>query len=143
MVSDDLLQKLKALRDGEGERSPSDALVLCEALKQFAAENEDLKEEVEDMDTILVQFVWTDIDYKYWVKVGEGQVDYGEGETEDPSVIMKATSTTWGGLGAGEIDATSAYMSGDLQIDGQLQDAIAYGEINGMVGDILKELRGE
>jgi len=143
MVSDDLLQKLKALRDGEGERSPSDALLLCEALKQLATENEDIKEEVEDMDTILVQLVWTDVDYKYWVKVGEGEVDYGEGETKDPSVTMKATSTTWAGMGSGEIDGTSAYMSGDLQIDGTLQDAIAYGEINGMVGDALKELRGE
>ncbi len=143
MVSDDLLQKLKALRDGEGERSPSDALVLCEALKQLAAENEDIKEEVEDMDTILVQFVWTDVDYKYWVKIGEGEVDYGEGEIEDQTATMKATSTTWAGMGSGEIDGTSAYMSGDLQIDGNLQDAIAYGEINGMVSDVLKELRGE
>ncbi len=143
MVSDDLLQKLKALRDREGEGTPSDALLLCEAMKQLAAENEDLKEEVEDMDTILVQFVWTDVDYKYWVKVGEGEVDYGEGETEDPSVTMKATSTTWAGMGAGEIDATSAYMSGDLQIEGNLQDAIAYGELNGMVGDALSELRGD
>lgn len=143
MVSDDLLQKLKALRDGEGERSPSDALLLCEAMKQLAAENEDIKEEVEDMDTILVQFVWPDVGYKYWVKIGEGEVDYAEGEAEDPTATMKATSTTWAGIAAGEIDATSAYMSGDLQIDGNLQDAIAYGEINGMVGDELKELRGE
>ncbi len=143
MVSDDLLQKLKKLRDGEGERSPSDALLLCEALKQLATENDDIKEEVEDMDTILVQFDWTDVGYKYWVKVGEGEVDYGEGEVDDPSVTMKATSTTWAGMGAGEIDSTSAYMSGDLQIDGNLQDAIAYGEINGLVGEVLKELRGE
>jgi len=53
---------------------------------------------------------------------------------------MKATSATWAGMGSGDIDATSAYMSGDLQIEGNLQDAIAYGEINGMVGDVLKEL---
>jgi len=143
MVSDDLLQKLKALRDGEGERKPSDALLLCEAMKQLAVENEDIKEEVEDMDTILVQFEWTDVGYKYWVKVGEGEVDYGEGEAEDPTVTMKAVSTTWAGMGAGEIESTSAYMSGDLQIEGNLQDAIAYGEINGMVGDVLSELRGD
>ena len=143
MVSDDLLQKLKALRDGEGERKPSDALLLCEAMKQLAVENEDIKEEVEDMDTILVQFEWTDVGYKYWVKVGEGEVDYGEGEAEDPTVTMKAVSTTWAGMGAGEIESTSAYMSGDLQIEGNLQDAIAYGEINGMVGDVLRELRGD
>jgi putative sterol carrier protein len=143
MVSEDLLKKLAAMRDGEGERKPSDALLLCEAFKQLAAENEDIKEEVEDMDLTVVQFEWSDVGYKYWVKFGEGQVDYAEGEAEDPSVTMIATSTTWGGLGSGEIDATSAYMAGDLQIEGNLQDAIAYGEVNGMVGDVLRELGGE
>lgn len=143
MVSEDLIKKLKDLRDGTGERKPSDALLLCEALKQLAVENEDIKEEIEDMDLTTVQFDWTDVGYKYWVKFGEGQVDYGEGEVEDPSVTMKATSTTWAGMGSGDIDATSAYMSGDLQIEGNLQDAIAYGEINGMVGDELKEMGGE
>ncbi|MFX0104860.1 MAG: SCP2 sterol-binding domain-containing protein [Candidatus Hodarchaeota archaeon] len=143
MVSEDLLKKLKDLREGVGERKPSDALLLAEALKQLATENEDIKEEVEDMDTIIVQFEYTDMDYKYWVKVGEGQVDYGEGEAEDTSVTMKATGATWAGMGSGEIEATSAYMSGDLQIEGNLQDAIAYGDINRMVGDVLKELGGE
>ncbi|MFX1569601.1 MAG: SCP2 sterol-binding domain-containing protein [Promethearchaeota archaeon] len=140
MVSEDLLKKLAAMRAGEGERKPSDALLLCEAFKQLAAENEDIKEEVEDMDLTVVQFEWSDVGYKYWVKFGEGQVEYAEGEAEDPSVTMIATSTTWGALGSGELDATSAYMAGDLQIEGNLQDAIAYGEINGMVGDVLKEL---
>ncbi|UCD00943.1 MAG: SCP2 sterol-binding domain-containing protein [Promethearchaeota archaeon] len=143
MVSEDLLKKLKDMREGAGERKPSDALLLCEAMKQLAQENEDIKEEVEDMDLITAQFEWTDVGYKYWVKVGEGQVDYGEGEAEDPSVTMKATSATWVALGSGEIEATSAYMSGDLQIEGNLQDSIAYGEINNMVGEVLRELRGE
>ena len=143
MVSEELAKKLKDLRDGVGERQPSDALLLAEALKQLAVENEDIKEEVEDMDTILAQFVVTDIDYKYWVKVGEGQVDYGEGETEEPTVTMKATGATWAGMATGEVDGTSAYMSGDLQIEGNLQDSIAYGEINSMVGEALKKLGGE
>jgi len=143
MVSTDLLKKLKDLRDGVGERQPSDALLLAEALKQLAVENEDIKEEVEDMDTILAQFVVTDIGYSYWVKVGEGKVDYGEGEAEDPTVTMKATGATWAGMATGEVDGTSAYMSGDLQIEGNLQDSIAYAEINSMAGEALKELGEE
>ncbi|MFX1503594.1 MAG: SCP2 sterol-binding domain-containing protein [Promethearchaeota archaeon] len=140
MVSDDLLKKLKDIREGVGERQPSDALLLAEALKQLAKENEDIKEEVEDMDTIIVQFEYTDSEFKYWVKVGEGEVEYGEGEADDPTVTMKAAGATWAGMGSGEIDATSAYMSGDLQIEGNLQDAIAYGEVNGLVGEVLSEL---
>ncbi|MFX1420294.1 MAG: SCP2 sterol-binding domain-containing protein [Promethearchaeota archaeon] len=139
----DLLKKLAELRDATGERKPSDALVLLEALKQLALENEEIKEEVEDMDTIIAQFEWTDVDYKYWLKVGEGVVDYGEGEAEDPSVTLKATAAIWAASGSDELDSTSAYMSGDLQIEGNLQDAIAYGEINSLVSDALRELRGE
>ena len=142
-MDENLLKKLAELRDGKGERKPSDALILAEALKQLAKENDEIKEEVEDIDQIMVQFEYIDADYKYWVKVGDGSVDYGEGEADEPSVTMKATGATWAGLGSGEIEATSAYMSGDLQIEGNLQDAITYGEINGMVGDVLKELGGE
>jgi len=142
-MDENLLKKLAELRDGKGERKPSDALILAEALKQLAKENDEIKEEVEDIDQIMVQFEYIDADYKYWVKVGDGSVDYGEGEADEPSVTMKATGATWAGLGSGEIESTSAYMSGDLQIEGNLQDAITYGEINGMVGDVLKELGGE
>lgn len=139
----ELLKKLANLRDGSGERKPSDALVLLEALKQLAQENEEIKEEVEDMDTIIAQFEWTDVNYKYWLKVGEGEVEYAEGEAEDPSVTLKAIAEIWASLGSGELDSTSAYMSGDLEIEGNLQDAIAYGEINSLVSDVLRELRGD
>jgi putative sterol carrier protein len=139
----ELLKKLAQLRDGEGERKPSDALLLLEALKQLAVENEEIKEEVEDMDTLIAQFEWTDVNFKYWLKVGEGEVDYGEGDIEDPGVTLKATAEIWTGLGSGELESTSAYMAGDLQIEGNLQDAIAYGELNGLVTDTLRELREE
>jgi len=81
---------------------------------------------------MMVQLVITDANYKYWVKMGDGAIDYGEGEANDPSVTMSATGVTWAGLSSGELDSTSAYMSGDLVIDGNLQDAIAYGEILGI-----------
>jgi putative sterol carrier protein len=138
----ELLKKLAELRDGEGERKPSDALVLAEALKQLATENDELKEELEDLEETIIQFEYTDADYKYWVKFGEGSVDYGEGEAEEPAATMKASGATWVGLGSGELEATSAYMSGELQIDGNLQAAISYGEINGMMREILEELSG-
>jgi len=131
MVDENLIKEIKAMRSG-GSTEPSNALKLAEYMKQLAGESEDLKEELEDMDLTIVQFVVTDVDYKYWLKLGEGAVDYGEGQNDDPSVTMKATGATWVGLSSGELDSTSAYMSGDLQIEGNLQDAIAYGEIMAM-----------
>jgi len=135
MVDENLIKELKELRE-KGGRQPSDALKLYEFVKQLAEENEELKEELEDIDTMVVQLIVTDADYKYWVKIGEGNLDYGEGEGEDPSVTMSATGATWAGLSSGELESTSAYMSGDLVIEGNLQDAIAYGEVLGLAQEL-------
>jgi len=121
MVDENLIKELKEMRE-KGPSKPSDALKMVD-------ESEDLKEELDDIDTMVVQLIVTDADFKYWVKLGDGSVDYGEGDGADPSVTMSATGATWSGLSSGEMDSTSAYMSGDLVIDGNLQDAIAYGEI--------------
>lgn len=139
MVDEKLINEIKAMRD-KGPSAPSDALKLFEFMKQLGAENEEFKEELEDTDTIIAQMEVTDIDYKYWVKFGEGAVDYGEGTNDDATVTMKASQATWTGLSAGEIDSTSAYMSGDLVIEGNLQDAIAFGEIQGLATELGAEL---
>ncbi|MHA1373548.1 MAG: SCP2 sterol-binding domain-containing protein [Promethearchaeota archaeon] len=119
MVDENLIKELKEMRE-KGAGEPSDALKMYEFVKQVAAEDEDLKEELEDMDETKVQMIVTDANYKYYVVLG------------DPGVTMSANGATWAGLGSGELDSTSAYMSGDLVIEGNLQDAIAYGEILAM-----------
>jgi len=139
MVDRELIRKLKKLRE-QGATKPSDALLMYELVKQLAQENEEVKEELEDMEPILVQMIISDVDYKYWVKLGGGKVDYAEGEAEEPNVTMSATGETWTGLSTGELDSTSAYMSGDLKIEGNLQDAIAYGEVLGIALESFGEL---
>lgn len=139
MVDEKLIKEIKEMRE-KGPGAPSDALKLFEFMKQLGAENEEFKEELEDIDTIVAQMEVTDIDYKYWVKFGEGAVDYGEGASDEATVTMKAAQATWTGLSAGEIDSTSAYMSGDLVIEGNLQDAIAFGEIQGLATELGAEL---
>ncbi|MHA2394595.1 MAG: SCP2 sterol-binding domain-containing protein [Promethearchaeota archaeon] len=139
MVDANLIKELKEMRD-KGPGAPSDALKMFEFIKQLAAENEELKEELEDIDTVVAQMEVTDVDYKYWVKFGEGAADYGEGDSDEATVTMKAVTATWTGLSSGEIDSTSAYMSGDLVIEGNLQDAIAYGEILGLAMELGAEL---
>jgi putative sterol carrier protein len=139
MVDANLIKELKEMRE-KGSSEPSGALKMYEFMKQLATENEELKEELEDIDTIIVQQEITDVDYKYWIKFGEGGVEYAEGASDDASVTMKATQATWLGLSSGEIDSTSAYMSGDLVIEGNLQDAIAYGEILGLAMELGADL---
>jgi len=137
MVDENLIKELKEMRE-KGASKPSDSLKMYEFIKQVAEEDEDLKEELEDMDETKIQMIVTDVNYKYYVILGEGKFNYAEGEVDDPGVTMSATGATWAGLASGELDSTSAYMSGDLVIDGNLQDAIAYGEILSMAMESME-----
>ncbi|HEC38863.1 hypothetical protein LCGC14_0942500 [marine sediment metagenome] len=129
MVDESLLKELKAAQDaGASSASPDDMLKTFGFIKQISTENEDLKEELEDMD-IAIQMVITDADKKYWLSVKEGALDFGEGDVENPSFTMSSTLEVGAGILMGEVDATSAYMAGDITVEGNLQDAMAFQEI--------------
>ena len=141
MVDLDLANEVKELTEkGTMKEDPKNILKLMELLNQVSAEDEELKEELEDMDKIVGQMVITDKDFKYWLSSGEGNFDYGEGETEDPTFTMKANWETMGGMMSGEVDGTAAYMSGDLVIEGNLQDTMAYGEFMRIAVEAMQKL---
>ncbi len=129
MVDESLLKNLKAAQDaGAASAKPADMLNSYSFIKQISAENEDLKEELEDMD-IAIQQILTDADKKYWLTVKEGNLEYGEGDVDNPSFTMSSTLEVGAGILMGEVDATSAYMAGDITVEGNLQDAMAFQEI--------------
>ena len=129
MVDEDLLKKIKAAQDaGAASASADDVMQMYEFVKQISKENEDLKEELEDMD-IAISMILTDLDKKYWLTVKEGDLDFGEGDVDNPSFTMSSTLEVGAGILMGEVDATSAYMAGDITVEGNLQDAMAFQEI--------------
>ncbi|TXT65483.1 MAG: hypothetical protein BAJALOKI3v1_100054 [Promethearchaeota archaeon] len=129
MVDENLLMEMKEKFEGGPEAADiDDTLKAFELYSQLAEKSEYLKEEIEDMN-IAVQMIISDKDKKFWVKVNEGDMEYGEGELEDPSFTFTANFETGAGLLFGEIDATSAYMAGDITVEGNLQDAMAFQEI--------------
>jgi putative sterol carrier protein len=129
MVDESLLKELKAAQDaGASSASVDDMMKVFDFIKQVSTQNEDLKEELEDMD-IAIQMVITDADTKFWLSVKEGDLDFGDGDTENPSFTMSSTLEVGAGILMGEVDATSAYMAGDITVEGNLQDAMAFQEI--------------
>ncbi|MHA2393015.1 MAG: SCP2 sterol-binding domain-containing protein [Promethearchaeota archaeon] len=129
MVDESLLKDIKAAQEkGATSASTDDVVKTFEFIKAISTENEDLKEELEDMD-IAIQLVISDADKKYWLTVKEGDLDFGEGDTENPSFTMSSTLEVGAGILMGEVDATSAYMAGDITVEGNLQDAMAFQEI--------------
>ncbi len=129
MVDESLLKEIKAAQDaGASAASAEDVMKMYEFIKQISKENEDLKEELEDMD-IAISMIITDNDKKYWLTVKEGDLDFGEGDVDNPSFTMSSTLEVGAGILMGEVDATSAYMAGDITVEGNLQDAMAFQEI--------------
>jgi putative sterol carrier protein len=129
MVDEDLLKKIKAAQEaGAASASAEDVMQMYEFIKQISKENEDLMEELEDMD-IAISMIITDTDKKYWLTVKEGDLDFGEGDVDNPSFTMSSTLEVGAGILMGEVDATSAYMAGDITVEGNLQDAMAFQEI--------------
>ncbi|MFX1322025.1 MAG: SCP2 sterol-binding domain-containing protein [Promethearchaeota archaeon] len=129
MVDESLLKDLKAAQDaGAAAAKPEDLMRVFKFIKEISTENEDLKEELEDMD-IAIQMIITDADYKFWLTVKEGDLDFGEGEVDNPSFTMSSNLEVGAGIMMGEVDATSAYMAGDITVEGNLQDAMAFQEI--------------
>ncbi len=140
MVDEKVAAAVKEMYEtGSIKEDPKNVLTLMELVKQVSGEVDDLKEELDDIDEFVGQMVITDKDFKYWLKIGDGKFDYGEGPVEDPSFTMSANWETMGGLMTGDVDGTSAYMSGDLQIEGNLQDTMAYGEFLGLVMETIQE----
>ncbi len=140
MVDEKVAAAVKEMYEtGSIKEDPKNVLTLMELVKQVSGEVDDLKEELDDIDEFVGQMVITDKDFKYWLKIGDGKFDYGEGTVEDPSFTMSANWETMGGLMTGDVDGTSAYMSGDLQIEGNLQDTMAYGEFLGLVMETIQE----
>ena len=128
MVDQALLDVLKKLMDDPSSATLEEFPKLLEFLKQVSKENDDLKEELEDMD-IVVQMVISDKDAKFWLTAQNGAVDAGTGDVDSPSFTFTASFEVAVGMMTGEVDATSAYMAGDITVEGNLQDAMAFQEI--------------
>ena len=129
MVDESLLKEIKAAQEGgASEATPEVISKMLQFMKEISGENEDLKEELEDME-IAIQLVFTDADKKFWLTVKEGGLDFGEGDVDNPSFTLSSTLEVGAGIVMGEVDATSAYMAGDITVEGNLQDAMAFQEI--------------
>ena len=119
---------------------PENLLKIYEFVKQFSAENEELQEELEDISEFQAQIHISEPEFKCWVKLGDGKFDYGKGEIDDPAFTLSCTQEIMGGMMQGDIDSTSAYMAGDLKIEGSLQDSMAYGEFLSIAMELAQDL---
>lgn len=121
------------------KEDPKNFVKLFELTKQLAVEDEEFREALE-IDKIVGQITITDRDFAIWYSAGNGVFDYGEGKVDNPSYTMKSTWEIGGKILSMESDGQDEYLSGDLVIEGNLQDAINYGEITRAFVEALQKL---
>ena len=130
---------MKLSRKSKMKEDPKNFLKLFELTKQVAMEDEDFKEALE-IDKIVGQIIITDENLALWYSAGNGAFDYGKGEASDPTYTIKATWEIMGRILSMESDGQDEYLSGDLVIEGNMQEAINYGEINRAFLEALQRL---
>lgn len=121
----------------DGDFSIADLPEFLAVFKEICNESEDVAEEVEDWDRKF-QINLSDAD-NFWFKIEDGKFDYGMGEIEEPDVTLEMNGETAAGVFTGEIDATSAYMSGDLKIIGPLPDAVKFRTLTELVREEMED----
>ncbi len=129
MVVAALLQELKKnVAAGAEKTGVGAALKVMEFFKQIAQEDAEMKQELAPL-TLLVAINVTDKGKKYWMKVADGKIDYGEGEVKDPTFVFSATFTLLFDVIIGKVNATSEYLAGNVGIEGNVPDAMAFQSI--------------
>jgi putative sterol carrier protein len=133
-MDQELKEKLKAKID-DGSFSIDDLQDYIKLLVDVCNETDDIKEEVEGWDRKL-QFVIRG-STNAWLKVADSKAEAGEGDIDTPDITLEMDARVAAGVFSGEIDATSAYMAGDLKVVGPLPDAVKFRTITEMVREAL------
>lgn len=134
------IERVKQLRKKmeDGSMSVDDIPEYFQIIKEVATESEEIQEETEDWD-VVIQF---DVLEKLqaWISCKEGSFEIGMGKHDDPSVTLTMNDETAVGLFSGEVDGTSAYMAGNLSIDGPLPEAIKFNTISEIIREEIEEM---
>lgn len=134
MVDEELKEKLMGKID-DGSFGVGDLEEYMKLMTQVANESDDVKEEIEGWDrSFLFHLIGSD---NFFLTIKENALSAGKGDLDTPDVTLECSGDTAAGIFTGEIDATSAYMSGDLKITGPLPDAVKFRTIVELVREEL------
>ena len=137
MVDQILVNKLKKWQDNPSDEDNLDVnfsneyiTTLFTLYKQLSEEYDDKMDKVKDAE-ICMQFVmtWVDKEFKFWISTRDGKIDFGPGEVSNFTVTLRGTAPIIYSMLSGDVDPRGLYMSGELTVEGNLQDALLFNEI--------------
>ncbi len=140
MVDREILVTLKKYFDeGASEAKIEYLPPVLEYFKQIALESDEVKEELEGQSW-RCQVVESASGIKYWLTNEGGKIEYGEGSIDNPSFIFTGPLSVLAAIIFQEKDGPSAYMAGELTIEGNIADGLAFNEVIAAALDIFQDL---
>jgi putative sterol carrier protein len=125
-LKDMILDKIE-----EGSFSAEDFKDYFTVLTQISNNTEDIQDEVEGLDrTFLYKINGRPL---AWLRIKDKRFEMGSDDIEGPDITLDMTEELAIGIFSGQVDPTAAYMSGDLKVDGVINDAIALRDILNLV----------
>ncbi len=129
MVNPALIQELKHnVAVGADKAGVGATLKVFEFFKQIGQEDNEMKQELAPLK-LLAMINVTDKNKKYWMRVTNGKVEYGEGEVKDPTFVFSAPFSLLFDVVIGKVNPTSEYLAGKVSIEGNVPDAMAFQSI--------------
>ncbi len=128
-----MLPKFKA-QNIKFEELDEALLLLCE----LGNTEEDMQDEFEEF-TKTYQFVVTDkpeADWM-WLKVTEGKFSCGKGKTSGVELTFSMNAQLAADMISGKVNSDSAFLKGDLKLEGQIKDGKKFQLMQGIMRDIL------
>jgi putative sterol carrier protein len=116
--------------------------IMGKGLEEISTTNEEFKEEFSDYDATIQ---WTIADtVKMYMKVEGGKFTaFMDAVVDEPTVAFAVEDYAKAKeILTGAIDGTSAYMSGDLKMVGDMQAGMKMGQVTNFLTETLKELMG-
>ena len=96
-----------------------------EGMAELIENSEEAKEELEDMDDMKMQMSVPDLDVHMFMVIEEGKFKAGTGKVDEPDLLITINKNTFLQQMQGESDMMSAYMSGDIKLEGEIAKVMA------------------
>ncbi len=124
-----------------GYASKEEAVKVCERMLALLKKDPTIKEGCKGLD-LTVTFELTDCEVALNLSFKDGVVDGSVGAPDEGSAVrLSMDSGVFDGMFTGEVDATSAAMSGDLAFSGDVSTAMSMQGLMGDFGRIYAEAK--
>ena len=116
--------------------------IMGSGLQELSKIDDEFKEELEDYEVILAWHVADDI--KMYLEIKDMKITpVMDAEHDEPTVTFIVDSYSKAReILTGEVDGTSAYMSGDLKMEGEMQAGMRFGQLAEFLQEALGDLLG-